>query len=344
MSGECTVIPLTDGRTYRRGIGELLSWERKTLVTVLEKAPFGVLLIEADGRTLFANEQFTRMTGYSLPEIPTGCQWFGETCADREEGHGIADTLSRDTSPENGDHRCSLRCRNGGIKQFEVRLVVLDDGRAIVMLSDLSPHHQRVEVIEESQARLLHAMEMAVDAMAATMEVRDPYTASHQRRVTALACSIGQEMGLSKENARGLRLAASIHDIGKVGMPAELLVMPPRLNSVQYDLLKEHPRIGYEILRSIDFPWPVAQIVLQHHENLDGSGYPQGLREDRILVESRIIRVADVLEAMSYHRPYRPALGLHSALEEIAKNRDILYDGDVVDICTRLCKECRIVL
>jgi len=344
MSGECTVVPLTDGRVYRRQTGESLPWERKALAAVLENAPHGVLLIEADGRYSFANERFSRMTGYSLSDIPKECQWLGETCAGGGEQHATRSPLKPHIPPENGDHCYALRCRNGLVKEFEVRPVVLDDGRVIVMLSDRSSHNQRGDVVEESQARLLHTMQMAVDAMAATMEVRDPYTAGHQRRVTALACSVGEELGLSGENTRGLRLAASIHDIGKIGMPAELLVMPPRLNSVQYDLLKEHPRIGYDILRNIDFPWPIAEIILQHHENLDGSGYPQGLRGDRILMEARIIRVADVLEAMSYHRPYRPALGLPSALEEIATNRGVLYDGDVVDICTRLCNECRIVL
>ena len=344
MSGECRVVPVTDGSVHQRQRGESLSLEHTTLVAVLEKAPYGVLFIEVDGRYLFANDRFTRMTGYSLRDIPPGSEWLGGAGADGDERRGVVTMWDTDILPENGSHWYPVRCRNGVVKECEVRPVVLEDGRVIVMLSDL-PHRSQTEgALKESRARVLQTMEKAVDAMGMTMEVRDPYTAGHQRRVTALACSIGKELGLSSEKARGLRLAASIHDIGKVGMPAEILVLPAQLNSVQYDLLKEHPRIGYDILRKIDFPWPIAEIVLQHHENLDGSGYPQGLRGDQILMEARIIRVADVLEAMSYHRPYRPALGLPSALEEIAKNQDVLYDCSVVEVCTRLCTESRLVL
>ena len=344
MSGECTVVPLTTGRVQRRQVKKSTSWDGKALAAILAQAPCGVLLIDADGRYLFANEQFTRMTGYALREIPTGCQWLEGEGAESKERYGVAAAPDWDTLPGNGDGCSAVRCRNGATKEFELRPLVLDDGRVIVILSDLTRRSRTERTIKELRAKLLETMETAVAAMSMTMEVRDPYTASHQRRVTLLACTIGKELGLSSEQVHGLRLAASIHDIGKVGMPAELLVMPAQLNTTQYDLFKDHPRIGYDILRNIDFPWPIAEIVLQHHENLDGSGYPQGLRGDQILMEARITRVADVLEAMSYHRPYRPALGLASALEEIATNRNIIYDGDVVDTCNRLCAEGRVVL
>jgi putative nucleotidyltransferase with HDIG domain len=189
--------------------------------------------------------------------------------------------------------------------------------------------------------RLEKALEGTVRAMSLTIEMRDLYTAGHQRRVSGLAVAIAEELHLPAEKIEGLRLAGIIHDIGKIAMPAEILTKPTRLTKTEFQLVKDHPRIGYDILKSIQFPWPVAHIILQHHERMDGSGYPDGLLGDAILLEARILAVADVVEALSSHRPYRPALGMEKALEEIRRGRGIRYDMRVVDACIRLFKDHR---
>ena len=186
---------------------------------------------------------------------------------------------------------------------------------------------------------LRSTMEGIVTAMGLAIEMRDPYTAGHQRRVAGLACAIAKEMGLEGERIEGIRMAGLIHDLGKIQIPAEILSKPSRLNDFEFGMIKLHPAAGHHILESIEFPWPIAEIVLQHHEKMNGSGYPQGLRGQDILLEARIITVADVVEAMASHRPYRPALGLDIALEEIRINRGVLFDADVVDECLKLFKE-----
>jgi len=170
-----------------------------------------------------------------------------------------------------------------------------------------------------------------VQAMAQTVEVRDPYTAGHQRRVSSLARAIASEMALPSGMIEGIGMAGNIHDIGKISVPAEILSKPGTLTEIQFALIKAHPKTGYEILKGIDFPWDIARIVLQHHERIDGSGYPQGLCEDDILLEARILAVADVIEAMTSHRPYRPALGIEKALEEVSSKRGKLYDLRVAE-------------
>ena len=186
------------------------------------------------------------------------------------------------------------------------------------------------------EANLRKSLEESMQAIAATLEMRDPYTAGHQRRVSQLSVAIAEDLGLTAEDIHGIRLAASIHDLGKIQVPAEILAKPGNLSDIEFQLIKVHPQAGYDILKGIEFPWPIADMVLQHHERRDGSGYPQGLRGEQILAGARILAVADVVEAMASHRPYRPALGTETALEEITRNRGILYDPDVVDACLRL--------
>jgi len=167
-------------------------------------------------------------------------------------------------------------------------------------------------------------------------EMRDPYTAGHQQRVAKLAYAIAQEMGLSKEQKKGIYMAAMIHDVGKIRVPSEILTNPNGLTKSEFDIIKTHSENGYNILKSVKFPYPIAQIIFQHHERIDGSGYPQGLSGKSILLEARILAVADTVEAMSTHRPYRPALGIKKAIEEIANKKGILYDPDVVDACLKV--------
>ena len=193
--------------------------------------------------------------------------------------------------------------------------------------------------LEGTKKEMRKAMEGIIQAMALTVEKRDPYTAGHQMRVADLARAAAQETGLSPNQADGIYMAAVIHDLGKISIPAEVLSKPGRLTDVELSLIKTHPQVGYEILKTIRFPWPVAKIVLQHHERMDGSGYPQGLSGEEILSEARILAVADVIEAMASHRPYRPALGINKALDEIAQHRGALYDDKVVNACLKLFKE-----
>jgi PAS domain S-box-containing protein len=190
--------------------------------------------------------------------------------------------------------------------------------------------------LQQSLDSLGKALEGTVSALASVAEVRDPYTAGHQQRVTRLAVAIATEMGLPREQIEGIHVAGTLHDVGKLYIPAEILSKPGKLNEVEFNMVKMHSQAGYDILKTVEFPWPVAQIVLQHHERLDGSGYPQGLSGEDILLESKILAVADVVEAMASHRPYRPSLGMGQALDEISKKSGILYDPKVVDACFRL--------
>jgi len=204
---------------------------------------------------------------------------------------------------------------------------------AIQTLRDITGHKCAEEELERSFKKLQMTLEETVNALASTAEKRDSYTAGHQHRVTMLACAIAREMSLPAGQIEGVRVAATLHDIGKIYVPAEILNKPGRLIDLEMGLIKIHPKVGYDILKSIPFSWPVAQIVLQHHERIDGSGYPLGLSGGDILLEARILSVADVVEAIAFHRPYRPTMGIDKAMEEISLNKGILYDANVVDTC-----------
>jgi PAS domain S-box-containing protein/putative nucleotidyltransferase with HDIG domain len=199
---------------------------------------------------------------------------------------------------------------------------------------------KRAEVeLQQSLEQLRRTFEGTIEVLVSTIGLRDPCTASHQRQVTQLACAIANEMGLPEEHIQGLRMAGLVHDIGKINIPVEILSKPGALNDLEYGLIRMHVQVGYDVLRKFDFPWPVAQIVFQHHERLDGSGYPQGLSGEEILLEAKILAVADVVTAMASHRPYRSAPGLDKALEEISRNRGVLYDAEIVNICLKLFAE-----
>jgi len=212
--------------------------------------------------------------------------------------------------------------------------------RAILVVAiDMSERIRAAREIQESMERWRKAVEGIINAMALTLEMRDPYTAGHQLRVANLVTAISEEMGFSEERVEGARMAAMIHDIGKISVPAEILSKPGIITEIEFNLIKTHSKTGYDILKGIDFPWPIAKMVFQHHERIDGNGYPSGLSGNEILLEAKILGVADVVEAMASHRPYRPSLGIEKALDEISKNRDILYDPKVVDACLNVFKE-----
>jgi len=208
-------------------------------------------------------------------------------------------------------------------------------------LEDITERKLSEEKLLKSYESLKKTLNDAIDTMVKIVETRDPYTAGHQQRVAELATAIAREMKLEDTRIDQLRMAAVIHDIGKMYVPSDILSKPGELLDVEFSLIKAHPQYGYDIVKGMDFPCSVAQAVLQHHERLDGSGYPQSLKGEDIILEAKILAVADVIEAMSSHRPYRPALGIDKALEEISKNKGNLYDPDVVDACLELYKSGR---
>ncbi|MET0071438.1 MAG: HD domain-containing phosphohydrolase [Candidatus Thiodiazotropha sp.] len=198
---------------------------------------------------------------------------------------------------------------------------------------------ERTRSLVQSEERLKKTMLKSVSAVAAMVELRDPYTAGHQQRVAKIADAIARELDLPNAQIEGINLAAVVHDIGKISVPIEILSKPGRLSDPEFALIKLHPDMGYEILKEIDYPWPIAETVRQHHERLDGSGYPRALRDEEILLEARILAVADTIEAMASHRPYREGLGIETALKEIEAKRKIHFDNDVIDATLRLFRE-----
>ena len=191
-------------------------------------------------------------------------------------------------------------------------------------------------MFEQEPEELLRMLNGTVEAMASLCEKIDPYTAGHQRRVARLACAIAKKMGLSDEQVYGIRVIGVVHDIGKMALPDEILSKPGVLNAEELSIVQTHPQVAYDVLKNLEFPWPVAQTVLQHHERVDGSGYPNKLAGEDIILEARILCVADVVESMVSHRPYRPAPGLEKAMEEIELNSGVLYDPMVADACSKL--------
>ncbi len=216
------------------------------------------------------------------------------------------------------------------------------DQRPVGILSltrDITERKKAEENFNDTLESLRKAVGATIQVMVSAVETRDPYTSGHQIRSADLARAIAMEMGLPQDKIDAIRMAGSIHDIGKLSIPAEILSKPTKLSEIEFSLIKEHARKGFEMLKDVESPWPLAEIVHQHHERMDGSGYPRNLKGDDILIEARILAVADVVEAMASHRPYRPGLGIDAALEEIEKNRGILYDKTVADACLRLFRE-----
>ena len=206
----------------------------------------------------------------------------------------------------------------------------------LAALLDITARKLAEEMMHCTLDKLQRAFEGVVQAMSITMEMKDLYTSGHQQRVSRLSCALAAEMGLPEERIEGLRVAGLLHDLGKIAVASEILSKPGKINEYEFAIIKAHPQVGYDILKTIEFPWPVADVVLQHHERLDGSGYPAGLKEPDILLEAKILGVADVVEAMSSHRPYRPACGLTLALEEISQHKGVIYEAAVVDACLNL--------
>lgn len=312
--------------------------------SIFENAIEGIFQTTHEGRFISINPAMATMHGFASPKemmesiVNINKQLFVNS-EDREQYLKIL--------KEQGmvkDFETQIYRKDGGTMWTSTYSHVVKDINGNIlyfegMAQDITPRKLAEEKLRQALEKLQKSLVGTIQAMATVVETRDPYTAGHQRKVASLARTIAQEMGLPNEMIEGLGMAAVIHDIGKISVPAELLSKPTRLTKIEYEIIKVHPQAGYNILRDIDFPWPIAQIVLQHHERLDGSGYPQGLKDEQILVEAKIMAVADVIEAMASHRPYRPALGIDVALEEIEKNKNILYNDQVVNVCVELLKE-----
>lgn len=269
-------------------------------------------------------------------------------------GFEVCDELKRDpdtrdipvifiTALENAEEKSKgFKC--GGV-DYIVRPFHMDEVRArvkthLTLRQMQIVLHQRNEELEtkvrEQTSALRNLLTSTIYGMARAFESRDPYTAGHQQRVAALACSIANDLGLSEKQFKTIEYAAILHDIGKIRIPVSILTRTGPLLGAEIEMIKVHPEVGYNILKDIPFPWPIAEVVRQHHEKMDGSGYPLGLKGDEILLEAKVLTVADVTEAKSSYRPYRPALGIDNALEEIGTRRGIFYDSEVVDSCIRL--------
>jgi HD-GYP domain-containing protein (c-di-GMP phosphodiesterase class II) len=210
--------------------------------------------------------------------------------------------------------------------------------RMVGLQRDITERKNAEGALRGAFERLQRTLHGTIEALTKMVATRDPYTSGHQRRVANLACAIAKSMGFSEEQIKGIRVAGTIHDIGKISTPMDILSKPARLTEIEFELVKAHPQTAYDIIKTIEFPWPVADIVLQHHERINGTGYPNGVRGDEMLPEARILAVADVVEAMTFYRPYRPALGIDQALKEISQNKGIFYDSEVVEVCLELFK------
>jgi len=222
------------------------------------------------------------------------------------------------------------------IKPVSPKEIIVRLNRVLKERTVIAERNQKEEELKRSFKKLKRVIDQTVKALISQLEKRDPYTAGHQQRVAKIACFIAEEMALSEKCIEGIHIAGLVHDIGKIGVPSEILNKSGKLSKNEFNLVKEHPQIGYDIIKNIEFEQPIAQIILQHHERMNGSGYPQGLSGENIKIEARILAVADVIEACLKHRPYRPALDRDKASDEISINRGILYDTKVVDVCLKL--------
>jgi PAS domain S-box-containing protein len=320
---------------------EELHLQRDYFQQLFENSPDAIVLLDAEDHILKVNRSFENLFQYTSSEIEM--RSLNEVIVP-ENMRPEADQLSQKAQSMGSVQKESRRRRKDG-RLVDVSILgypIQHKDRQIGVYgiySDITQRKRSEEQLQGTLEKLRKAMGATISAMAATVEVRDPYTAGHQQRVANLARAIAQTIGLGAEEVDGIRMAGAIHDLGKITVPAEILSKPGRITDVEFSLIKTHPLIAYDILKEIDFPWPVANIVYQHHERLDGSGYPQGLSGDQICLEARIISVADSVEAIASHRPYRPALGLDTALEWITEKRGLFYDNRVVDACLKLFRE-----
>jgi PAS domain S-box-containing protein/putative nucleotidyltransferase with HDIG domain len=328
--------------------------ERETLLKSLEesKERFRNLIettsdwiweTDREGRYSYSSPRVQNLLGYPPEEVVQADML---SFASPDQAEALRAPLAQLLAEKKGFSGFEIPClsQSGQTVVLEYNAVPIFDERKNLtgyrgVARDITERKAAMEVLKKSRDDLHASLEETVASLASTAEKRDPYTAGHQQRVERIACAIARELGFSEERIEGLHIAALLHDIGKITLPSEYLAKPTRLTSEEKALMKCHPEVGYQILKNIKFPWPVAEIVYQHHEHLDGSGYPRGLTDADILLEAKILSVADVVEAMSSHRPYRPSLGINIALDEIRAGRGTRYHAPSVDACLLLILE-----
>ncbi len=307
-------------------------------------------MVDKNLKITYVSPSIERLLGYSPAERmaqtideqlpPQSQQLVFETIAgelDREDMDGVDPNRSRVLELEHYHKNGTIRCL-----ETHVRAIRDSEGKLTGFYGvsrDITERKEAEKQLHDTLGTLRKALNATIQAMVRAIEIRDPYTAGHQNRSADLAHAIATEMGFPKERTDAIRLASSIHDIGKLSVPVEILSKPTRLTDLEFLMIREHAKEGYEILKGVESSWPLAEIVYQHHERIDGSGYPRKLKNEEILMEARILAVADTVESMASHRPYRPAAGIDSALREIEGNRGILFDIGVVDACLKLFRE-----
>ncbi len=317
---------------------------------LLEEMSEGALTVTPDGLVLFSNKRFARMVNSPLNKVIGGTI---QTWVDPEHRKILESLMNTDSSQKHrgelllvtkdGD-RLPVYISIGKVtvgNETDIFCLVATDLTEVKQIEEIVAAKKMALAVLQASHELQENLEESIKAIANTVESRDEYTAGHMRRVGQLAPAIARERGLSEETIHGIELASTIHDVGKISIPVEILTKPAKLSKVEYLLIQTHAEAGYDIVKNIKFPWPIALTILQHHERMDGSGYPQGLKGEEISLESRIIAVADVIEAMASRRPYRAELGIDAALAEIKQGRETLYDPTVVDACIRLFEEKR---
>ena len=331
-----TVVVTKEITERKKAAQELLKLETK-YYDLFRSIPVGICVVRMDTwEILEFNPRTAEIFGYSLDEFKN--IKINELYVNPDELRKVTSKLMSE-----GEINIDLRMRRKDSTIIHVQMLAKhkedDSGNHLmeIVFQDITKIKELEQALRENLNRMEVLFEDIVLALSKIMKFKDLYTDLHQRRVADLTNLLSKKLNLDEETARGIYIAALLHDIGKIAVPSDILSKPTKLTDIEFELIKRHPIVGYEILREVDFPWPVAEIVLQHHERLDGSGYPYGLKDDEIMLEARILAVADVVEAMDSHRPYRPALGLFAALDEISKNRGKLYDPDVVDACLEVC-------
>ena len=308
---------------------------------IFDYAVEGIFQSTLDDRYKSVNPAFARTLGYGSPEevLSSISDISHQLFVDPESYQTLKSLLTEEGFTEG--YETEFYKKDGTRMWVSINARAVRNGNDAISFfegfhQDITRRKQAENALKNTVESLKRTLDGTVDALSTTLEMRDPYTAGHQKRVALIACEIAQEMGLSTKQIEGIRVMGFLHDIGKIVVPAEILSKPGKINEYEFHIIKAHSQVGYDILKGIELPWPVATATIQHHERLDGSGYPKGLKGDEIILEARILAVADVLEAMASHRPYRPSLGLDKALDEIRLKKGIFYDSKVVDACLRL--------
>lgn len=305
-----------------------------------EQSMVGIYTL-SEGRLAYVNPRMAEIFGYETSELIGHTPEF---LIAEEDQSRVRENIRRriDGEVASLQYEFKGRRKDGSSVMIGVNgsAVWIDGHRSIMgVLQDITDKFKSEQDRRDYVMRIENMITGTVDAMSTMVELRDPYTSGHERRVGLISAAIAAEMGLDEYTQRGLRMAGAVHDVGKLSVPAELLSKPTRLTPLEYELIKVHARAGYDVLKGIDAPWPIAEVAHQHHERIDGSGYPRGLKGDAIILEARILAIADVVESMGSHRPYRPTLGIEQALAEIERGRGTHYDATAVDACLRLFRD-----